>query len=197
MAHDPQSPYASSHTLHGSTHVHFDENFPTEASGPKTDVIMSTVVTTLPPRSPIAYRNTVSGSIATPHTNPPVLPPTEADLTQAHFKQKQNYSHNCRWSRKLFKLPLISGTSSSSSRSYYSTSYMGIRQSHARVCPVPCDTHVGGFATLLGLACTGTTPRAELPDLGCRFRWWRARSICYRKCYELDTGMRTTKKPSY
>ncbi|CAE6418346.1 unnamed protein product [Rhizoctonia solani] len=94
MSHELYSPYASSHTLHGSIHIPSEDGFPTDTNAAKAETIMPKVAATLPPRSPTTRWSTIRGRITTPRNVQSILPPAERNPTEVAFKQKQNYSHH-------------------------------------------------------------------------------------------------------
>ncbi|KEP51553.1 putative nitrosoguanidine resistance protein SNG1 [Rhizoctonia solani 123E] len=94
MTYELHSPYASSHTLHGSIHIPTEEGFLSDVNAPKAEAVMPKVATSLPPRSPTVRRNIIRGRITTPRNVQPILPRSELNSTELAFKQKQNYAHH-------------------------------------------------------------------------------------------------------
>lgn len=191
MAHSLSSPYASSHSLHGTTHVNSNENFPASSSGPKPDADLTTVAATLPPHtSPISRRNTLRGRAnsraITPRTGPTILPPQ--DPTEEAFKKRQNYSHHCERNWSYLTCTLLNLPLTNSSRPCYPSFDMGVCQGHVDCRGFDCYAHVGYLATLLGFARAGSKTWAKLPRLGRRLRRRRNGSFCNSKRYELDNG---------
>ncbi|KAJ1300801.1 hypothetical protein OPQ81_002441 [Rhizoctonia solani] len=93
MSHELNSPYASSHTLHGSIHIQSEAGSPTDDSAFKTETVMPKVASVLPPRSPTTRRYIIRGRITTPRNVQQILPP-EVNPTEVAFNQKRNYSHH-------------------------------------------------------------------------------------------------------
>jgi hypothetical protein len=191
MDQNVSSPYASSHSLHGTTHVNSEENISSSSGVPKSEKVMPTVAATLSPHSsPIARRNTLreraNSRAVTPRTDRAILPPAERDPTKTAFEQRQNYSHNC--GSKYAPQITITTNLCLSYGSFDPSFDMGIRKGYAHRCGPIDPTHVGDSSTLLGLSRTRSATRAKFPRLGHRPGWRRTGGFCNRECHKLDNG---------